>query len=88
MLPLNVHNCLIDPLRRLSKNTFRSLKNPYIEKKTLVFRKELDETSFILNKLSKEIIGKEIAFLRTDMPEKPFLIKILPKGFSDEDHSF
>ena len=47
-----------------------------IADKVLAFRKESDEALYIQEKLNIGYIGREIALLRTDMPEKPILIHV------------
>ena len=53
-----------------------------IDNNVLRFRKESDETSYLQRELDG-LVGKQIAVLRTNMPEKPILVR-LGKRDADE----
>ena len=47
-----------------------------IDEKTLSYRKDSVEGLYIQEKLKESFIGKQIAVLRTNIPEKPILINL------------
>jgi len=48
-----------------------------IGNKVIEFRKESDEGSYIKYKLNGDFVGKEIAILKTDIPKKPLIIRVI-----------
>ena len=48
-----------------------------IDRTHLVVRREVVEASLIENDLTKNKIGFDIAILRTDIPDKPILIRFI-----------
>ena len=53
-----------------------------IDNKVLEFRKGSKQTLCILNRLDDSWIGQNIAILRTDLPDKPILIRRINHGAS------
>ena len=51
-----------------------------IDDQILRFRKGSKEATHIQRQLSEDLVEGAIAILRTDMPEKPILIHIIPKS--------
>lgn len=45
----------------------------------LAFRNGSVETTYVQEKLSKELIGHKIAILRTDIPEKPLVVRLVDR---------
>ena len=50
-----------------------------VDNKVLVIKKEFNETSYIMDNLKQNYLGKEIAILKTDIPDKPLLIQFISK---------
>ena len=48
-----------------------------IDGKTIAFRRDSTEASYIHDNLSNNSIGREIAILKTDLPEKPLVIRLI-----------
>jgi hypothetical protein len=55
---------------------------------TLSFAAGSKEASCILEQINKNAIGREVAILRTDFPDKPILIRAITKSEEYEDPCF
>jgi len=66
---------IIGELQEISSDeSFIYLK---IGSKMLSFPKESDEASYVQTRLATNLIGRKIAMLRTDIPRKPLLIRLI-----------
>jgi len=50
-----------------------------IGNKLLSFKKDSIETKYFQEKIKNNVLGKKIAVLKTDLPDKPFLVRIIGK---------
>ena len=50
-----------------------------INEKLIRFRKGSKEASYIQTNLNNKFLGRELSLLKTDLPEKPLIVKLLPK---------
>ena len=57
-----------------SDKTYLYLK---VDRRLFVFRKELVKASLLTEDFLRNVVGHDVAVLRTDMPDKPVLIQLL-----------
>ena len=62
-------------LNKISKDAYYLYLD--IDNKVLTFRKESKQASCIQNSIDASWIGKNVAILRTDIPQKPLVFRII-----------
>ena len=62
-------------LNKISKDDYDLYLD--IDNKVLAFKKESTEALIIQNRLDDSWIGKNVAILRTDIPQKPLVFRII-----------
>ena len=69
---------LIGELREISSDEYSIYLK--IDSKVLSFPKESDEAKYVQTRLDANLIGRKIAILRTDIPEKSFIVRLIGSG--------
>jgi hypothetical protein len=51
-----------------------------VSESSLALQNESDEAAYVQKRLENSIVGRKIAILRTDMPGKPLLVRLVSEG--------